>query len=473
MARVLFFQEALYESFGPQILSAVLRQDGHDCDMLILACDGKRSIVRALRKMRPDIVAFSISSFGYAWSLELAALAKSEVGAVTVFGGPHPTYATDFARRSEVDFACRGEGEGALLELVRALAQGGDVHNIRNLISKNDAGELKVNPLRPLIQDLDSVPFPDRSLHFKYPALRDLPYKRFAVGRGCPYGCTFCFNNAAKSMYAQLGRYVRHRSPENIVAEIQQVRSRYGIGIVGIVDDTFTVDKKWMLRFLELYRREVKLPFTCVVRANELDEEVTEALGSSGCRYASFGVEVGSERLRNTVLGRRMSDDQIRRAARLLHANGVKFLTYNMFGIPGETAADGMRTIALNVEIGADLFGTSIFQPLVGTELYELCRREGYLDDRYAVEDYEKLTTTSPLRKMPDLPFLERLQKIGFIAVHFPKLTPLIELLARLPLNPLYSLVFKVNLFLRFKVRFQLSLRDCVRIGFRARGRFG
>ncbi len=473
MARVLFFQEGLYESFGPQLLSAVIKQDGHECDLYTLSCEGNRSVVPTLRKLRPDIVAFSITSFGYGWALELAALAKKEVGAISLFGGPHPTFSPDFAKKAEVDYACVGEGEGAFLDFVRAVARGQDPGAIQNIVSRNGDGTLRRNPLRPLVQDLDTIPFPDRSIHFKHSVLRDLPYKRFAVGRGCPYGCTFCFNNAARGMYAKLGRYVRHRSPENVVAEILEVKERYGIGVVGIVDDTFTSSRKWTLKFLELYRQEVKLPFVCVVRANELDEEVAEALGTSGCRYASFGLEAGSEKLRNTVLGRRMDDAQIKRAAELLHKNRVKFLTYNMFGIPGETAEDGMRTIKLNVEIGTDLFGTSIFQPLVGTALFEYCKKEGYLDADYKVEDTDKLTVDSPLKKMPDLPFLVRLQKIGFIAVHYPKLIPLIEFLARLPLNPLYSLVFKFALYLRFKVRYQLSFLDALRIGLRARGRFG
>ncbi len=473
MARILFVQDALYESFGPQLLSAAAAARGHQCDLVILACEGRRALQRSLRRYRPDAVAFSISSFGYDWSLEAARTAKEEIGALTVFGGPHPTFAPEFARRPEVDVACRGEGEGAFLELLDALDRGADIGDIGNLIVKDGDGTIRVNKVRPLVEDLDTIPFPDRSLHFKYTALRELPYKRFLVGRGCPYGCTYCFNMAAREMYRRLGKYVRHRSPANVVQEILDVHRRFGIGTVGFVDDTFTTDKRWVVEFLELYRREVKLPFTCLVRANELDEEVAEALGAAGCRYASFGVEVGNERIRNAILGRRMSDDQIRRAASLLHSNGVKFLTYNMFGVPGETLEDGIRTVRLNAEIGTDLLGTSVFQPLIGTESFEYCRREGFLDEEFTVEDFDRITTSSALRNIPDLPHLERLQKIAFLGVHFPRAIPLVARLARVPLGPVYALLFKFSLFLRFKVRFRLSLVDVVRLGLRSRGRFG
>jgi anaerobic magnesium-protoporphyrin IX monomethyl ester cyclase len=473
MARVLFLQDALYESFGPQLLSGVLRREGHECDLMVLACEGRRAVSRRLREWRPQIVAFSISSFGYEWSLRLADQAKREIGTITVFGGPHPTFAPEFARHPEVDYACRGEGEGAFSELARAVESGDDPAAIDNLISRNGDGDLRVNPLRPLIEDLDSLPFADRTIHFKYPALRELPYKRFLVGRGCPYGCTYCFNKAARTMYAGLGRYVRHRSPEDVVAEILDVRDRYGIGVVGFVDDTFTTKKAWTLRFLELYRRKVALPFTCLIRANELDEELAEALGASGCRYASFGIEAGNEELRNTVLDRHMSNDQIRGAAALLHRSGVKFLTYNMFGVPGETAEDGLATVRLNAEIGTDLCGTSIFQPLVGTESFEYCQREAYLDPTDCAVELDRITVSSPLQNMPDLRFLQRLQKIAFIGVHWPKLIPVVALLARLPLDPLFWLLYKISLLLRFKLRFQLSLCDVLRVGLRSRGRFG
>jgi anaerobic magnesium-protoporphyrin IX monomethyl ester cyclase len=472
MARVLFVQDALYESFGPQFLSAEARKEGHDCDLMILACEPRHELTRRLRRFRPQVVAFSISSFGYSWALDAARLARQEIGALTVFGGPHPTFSKDFARRPEVDLACRGEGEGAFLDVLRCVDRGEDPRAAANMVSRNGNGELRINALRPLVTDLDTIPFPDRSLHFKYKALRQLPYKRFIAGRGCPYQCTYCFNMAQRDMYSKLGRYVRHRSPENVIEEILDVRRTYGIGVVGFVDDTFTTDSRWLLRFLEIYRREVKLPFTCLVRANEMQEEVAEALGASGCRYASFGVESGSEKIRNTVLGRRMSDDQIRNAAALLHKHKVKFLTYNMFGAPGETAADGLQTVQLNAEIGTDLVGASVFQPLIGTESYEYCVREGYLDRDYEVGDFDRITVSSPLRNMPDLAYLERLQKIGFIGVHFPKLIPLVSRMARLPLNPLYTLLYQFSMFLRFKVRFGLGMRDVVRIVLRSRGRF-
>ncbi len=473
MARVLFLQDVLYEAFGPQILSAVLKREGHDCDLLVVAAEGRRNLARQIRRFSPHIVAFSISSFGFRWAVDLARHLKRDLDVLTVFGGPHPTFFPEFAREEGVDYACVGEGEDVICELARAVDSGGSPEDICNLVRPGANGELIRNPLFPLVEDLDALPFPDRGIHFKYEPLRALSYKRFLVGRGCPYGCTYCTNRLQQEMYRGLGRYVRHRGPENVIEEILQVRSRYGFRTVGFSDDTFTTNKRWLLRFLELYRSEVATPFTCLTRITELDEEIVDGLARAGCHYVSFGLEAGNEQIRTQVLNRRMSDEQIRAGARLLHEAGIRFLTYNMFGLPGETAEDGLRTINLNIEIETDQLGATVFTPLLGTESYEYCKRNGYLDESYDIEDFDRTTKASPLQNMPDLPFLANLQKIGFLAVWWPRLLPAVTRLARLPLGPLYELAYKVSLFFRHKVRFRLGTWEVIRLGIGSRGRFG
>jgi radical SAM superfamily enzyme YgiQ (UPF0313 family) len=473
MARVLFLQDVLYEAFGPQLLSAVLKDQGHACDLVVLHEVGRRRVIGEIERFRPDILAFSISSFGYRWAVELACHVKQELDVVTVFGGPHPTFFPEFVRERGIDAVCVGEGEGAMVDLAEAIDAGAPLEGIANLAQLGPHGEVVRNPLRPLIDDLDTIPFPDRSIHFKYAPLRRLSYKRFLVGRGCPYGCTYCFNRAQWDMYRGLGKYVRHRSPGNVIEEILRVRAEYGLETVGFSDDTFTTNKQWLLSFLELYRTEVGVPFTCLTRINELDQEIVDALARAGCHYASFGLEVGNEEIRNKILNRRMSDDEIRSKARMLREAGIPFLTFNMFGVPGETAADGLRTLELNAEIRTSMLGASVFTPLLGTEIFEFCKRNGYLEDSYDVEDFDRITSRSPLKNVPDLAFLANLQKIGFIGVWRPKLLPLIKRLARLPLSPLYELAYKVSLFFRYKVRFRLSSWEVIRLGMGSRGRFG
>jgi radical SAM superfamily enzyme YgiQ (UPF0313 family) len=473
MAKVLFLQDVLYEAFGPQVLSAVLKKHGHACDLDVISMEGRRKILPRIRNFNPDVVSFSISSFGFQWAVELAQEIKCEIDTVTLFGGPHPTYFPDFATTEGVDYACRGEGEGAILDLANAIDEDRPHDDVPNLMRRGADGGLISNQLRPLIADLDTLPFPDRDIYFKYRPLRRLGYKRFMVGRGCPYGCSYCFNRAAQEMYKGLGKYVRHRSPANVVAEIQEVRHRYDLQTVGFSDDTFTTNKKWLLEFLDLYRREVAVPFTCLTRINELDEEIARALADAGCHYVSFGLEVGNEEIRKTILNRRMSDNEIRKKSQMLRDVGIPFLTYNMFGVPGETAEDGIKTVQLNAEIGTSLMGASVFSPLLGTAIFDYCKREGFIDDSFDVEDFDRVTSSSPLVNVEDISFLTNLQKIGFIAVGFPSLIPFVARLARWPLGPIFDLAYKVSLFLRYKVRFRLSTLEVIRLGMGSRGRFG
>ena len=144
-----------------------------------------------------------------------------------------------------------------------------------------------------------------------------------------------------------------------------------------------------------------------------------------------------------------------------------------MFGVPGETLEDGLSTIRLNAEIGADLVGASVFQPLLGTEIHHYCLKEGYLDPEYPLDSLDRMTARSPFKNMPDLRALENLQKLAFIGAAMPRLIPLLGWLARLPLRPFYALLYKYSLFLRFKVRFRLSTWETLRLGMGSRGRFG
>ena len=473
MARVLFLQDVLYEAFGPQLLAAALKEQGHECDLLVVAEEGQRNILTKIKDYSPDIAAFSISSFGFRWAVDLGSEVKRELGALTVFGGPHPTFCPDFAREEGVDYACVGEGEGAICDLAKAVDEGLPTDSIGNLARLGPEGKVIRNPLMPLVEDLDTIPFGDRGIHFKYAPLRKLSYKRFLVGRGCPYGCSYCFNRAQLQMYKGLGKYVRHRSPENVIEEILQVRSRYGLKTVGFSDDTFTTNKRWLLRFLELYRTEVNVPFTCLTRVNELDEEIVESLARAGCHYTSFGLEVGNEEIRNLILKRRMSDDEIRAKAGLLTKAGIPFLTYNMFGVPGETEEDGIRTLQLNAEIKTSMLGASVFTPLLGTEIYDYCKTNGYLDSSLDWDDFDRVTSTSPLKNVPAMPFLANLQKIGYIAVRWPRLLPAVKRLARVQIGPLYEFVYKISLFFRYKLRFRLTTWEVIRLGMSSKGRFG
>ncbi len=472
MARVLFLQDTLYEAFGPEMLSAVLKADGHDCELLVVGEEGRGEVMAAARRFAPDVAAFSVPSFGVRWAVALAGEVRRELGVVTVFGGPHCSCFPDFAGSDVVDLACVGEGEGAIVDIARAVDAGEDPRRVDNLLFTDGDGCVHRNPVRPLIADLDSLPFQDRELYYRYRPLRRLSYKLFMAGRGCPYDCSYCFNSTLRNTYRGLGPWVRRRSPGKVVEEILQVRSRHGLRTLGFVDDTFTTDRRWLVEFCDLFRREVGLPFNCIARINEVDEEVAEALGRAGCHFVSFAVETGSEELRREVLDRRIGDEQIRRGAALLRRQGIKLLTCNMFGLPGETVEDGIATLRLNAEIGATVVGTSVLQPMPGTRIREACVRQGLLADDYDPDAAAGFAASSPLTRHPHQRELGNLQQLALVGVRLPWTIPLLRRLAKLPPNPLYRLVYLASMFLRFKLRCRVTLREAASIGMRSLRRY-
>jgi radical SAM superfamily enzyme YgiQ (UPF0313 family) len=449
MAKVLFVQDTFYEHHGTEVLSAVLKSAGHECAMLILTGERGDPIDR-IRSIRPDIVAFSIMTIRVEWATRLARRVKEELGIRNIFGGPHPTFFPDDLMRTEaVDMVCVGEGEGALLELAASIDRGWEGHeHIQNLQVRTN-GDIIVNPVRPLVGRLDELPFQDRGIYFdRYPLIGKLPKKRFLVGRGCPYDCSFCSNHSYRRLYRGKGKYCRKRSQEAVIAEIKDVRDRYGVTYASFTDDTFTTDKRYLYEFLELYRIEIGLPFNCLTRADEIDEETVAALKRAGCHSIAFGLETANEKTRETILRKRITDEQIERAAALFKQYGIVITTYNMIGLPTETLEDALATLKMNARIGTDVPVAQIFRPLPGTDILE------HLDaDRQALI-------------MKELTNLEQLFAFGVMC---PWAIPVIERLIKWPNNHLFQLVRLAVMSYTTMKRSNIGIFMMVRMGLKVR----
>lgn len=331
------------------------------------------------------------------------------------------------------------KGEDAATDLARAIEGDGDPTQIPNLWMKRD-GQIISNPVRPLIQNLDGLPFPDRTYYDRYPLTARETSKNFMSGRGCAFKCNFCANHTLQELYHGKGRYVRFRSQENVIEEIEQVRSRYPVRFVGFSDDILIINKKWLFPFLELYRRQIGLPFLSTVRANLVDEEIVKALKESGCISCVFGVESGVERIRNEVLAKGVKDEEIYEAARLFKKYRIRFGTYNMVGLPGETVEDAFQTVKINARIRADFPWCSVLQPYPGTQIRR--RLEADLGREVAVDKIGASYFTSSVLRSRKIRQLKNLQKLFHLAVRFPFLQPLVRQLIKLPPNPVYQLVF-------------------------------
>jgi radical SAM superfamily enzyme YgiQ (UPF0313 family) len=368
---------------GIASLSSVLKKKGHETSLIhITQPINKNDFIKRIRIDTPDLIGFSSTSHHALFVKELASwLVEEEVGVPTIFGGVHPTIVPEESiAMAGIDMICRGEGEAALVELCQKMENREDTKDIENLWVKAN-GTITRNPLRPLLEDLDRLPFSDRSI-FDYQNLLD---EREGVGvflasKGCPYNCTYCCNHTLKKIYGSGSKTVRFRSVDSIIEEIKQVLKKYPfIKTINFHDDILFVNRKWSEEFAEKYRRMINLPFICNARADVTNDAVVNLLKEAGCSLVKFGLESGNEEIRSRVLNRHMTNDQIKKAFALCKKAGLMTLSFNIVGIPGETPGAILDTIKLNASIGVNYMQATVFQPYQGTKLGELCREKNYL----------------------------------------------------------------------------------------------
>jgi radical SAM superfamily enzyme YgiQ (UPF0313 family) len=438
------------EPHGILRISSLAKQSGHRVS-LVVATEEDPQI--AAQRLQPDVLGYTVYTGTQQWYLETNRQLQAALpGAFSIFGGPHPTFFPELIEEEGVDGVCIGEGEYATLELLDTLQRNGQSVELTSLAIRNwwfkRDGEIIRNPLRPLLtpEELDALPFADRELLYEaHPHSRRQRIKPFITGRGCPYNCTFCFNKAFSELYGGQGHRTRRRSVENVIREIQDVKAAYDLRFVLFMDDTFILNKRWLRAFFQRYRDEVGLPFWCQVRANLVDDEIAEMLKDAGCVSVSYGLEAGNDEIRNKVLNRNMTREEILGASERLRQAGIAFSTNNMLGLPTGNLDADFETLALNIECRPAYANVFLFQPYPKTELGEWAYREGWMlgsfdDLSGSVSDDTLIKFGSPTEKRQ----IENLQKLFALAVEFPWLVPLVRWLIKLPRNPLFWLVYKV-----------------------------
>jgi len=465
---VLFLQNIWFEFLGTMGLVATARDAGFEADIVI----GKdRELLKAVKKTLPRVVAFSCVTGIQNWATHMCQQIKKQVDPeiVTVMGGPHPSYFPEIIEETHyLDMICMGEGEGALLEILAADKLPDDAVDILNIHVRID-GRIKKNDVRPLIQDLDQLPFADRSSMYHYPIIRDNPVKRLVSGRGCPHGCTFCFNRSMKNMYRGKGPYVRKRSVENVLEEINSIETRWPVKTYRFEDDLFGVHKSWLLEFCEKYPRRFKTPFICSMRADSVDREVVKALKKAGCFNIVMGVETGNEKMRNERLKKNITDAQLRFAAALFHEYKLNFCTTNILGLPGETFEQALETMTFTWELNPTFTWCSVFQPYPRTELGSLVERDE-LVECLDVNHIEPNYHSGSLLKQPDIRQSVNLHKFFYVLFNKAGRLKWIKPLLKLPPNPLFTMIHRVSFLLIYRKRWNISLLRAVREGVSSSG---
>ncbi|MEE9604556.1 MAG: radical SAM protein [Candidatus Scalindua sp.] len=352
-----------------------------------------------IENWKPDVIAISCRTMGYPVSLELCKMVKSKhPNRLLIAGGPHMTFRPEDLV-GIVDYGVIGEGEGPLLDLTTALANGRrrDIQEIPNIIFQRN-GEVIQNPLRPLL-DLSTLPMPMWSLfderhYLQHFLLNDKPDAKicgsFEGSRGCPFTCSYCSNETLKSMYRGKGKWRREKPASTIRKEILEFKSQYGLDLIYFVDEVvMTTDKRTSEIRENLH--DLKVPFVFMERPEFINEKRVIDMRQAGAYSCSIGVESGNETLRKERLRRSMSDEEIYESFHLMKDHGIQTHTFTMFGMPGETKEMMKMTYELLKNIQPDSAQATTFYPLPGTSLEKYCKKHNYFTERtFATSYYSK-----------------------------------------------------------------------------------
>jgi len=367
---------------GIACLAAAVKARGHSVHLLhYTTMPTKGDLARDLEATEPDTIGMSVSTPQYRTGTRLLDWVGELTDRRVIVGGIHPTLQPEeVIAHPTVDMVCVGEADEALPELCDALHDGRSIDRIENLWVKSASGVVR-NRVRPLVEDLDRLPSPDRTVFKPAPGAEHIA--PFMASRGCPYACTYCCNHVFRSQAPNPACYVRYLSVDRAIAQIEaELVRRPEITTLVLNDDILNLDKPWFRRFVAEYSKRVGLPFECNTRPDLLDEETADLLDDAGCLRVKIGLESGNEAIRRKVLGRRISDEDLLRSAALLHERGIQLVTYNMVGLPGERMATMLDTAELNARLRPTAAQVSIFFPFPRTQLWRQCEEEGLFSER-------------------------------------------------------------------------------------------
>ena len=393
-------------SLGVGYLSACLENAGHKTEAIVdptLFGDNQILTISYLDKMFSyqdvildeikrkdiDLVGFTVFHDNFEWACGLASKIKKIKNIPTIFGGVHPTLMPqEVIQELSVDMVCIGEGEEAIVELADSMERGKIDYTIGSMWFKNN-GRIIRNPVRPLLQDINALPFWNRDIFLDWCPVAKKIYATITA-RHCPFSCSYCVNPSLKKIYAGKGEFLRRRNPSNVIAELKLAKEKYGIKEVLFYDQNFNYDVHWLERFSPLYKKEINLPFFCFVYPN-IDEKSVHLLKSAGCQSVNLGIESVYEATRNEVLHRYTPTEKIIETIRYLNEAGIYISANVIFGLPLQTEQEKIDTVKFFIENKVDLPNICWLRYYPNSEIFHFAKEKQLLA-REQIEAIEKGT---------------------------------------------------------------------------------
>lgn len=386
-------EKASMPPLGQMYISSNLKKHGYSVDILDMSVKfyNKEQLVEHLLKVNPKVI--GMSTFIESWSAMklLAELIKEILPNVKLIAGGHcANYEYErILQHMNFDYILFGESEYSFLELCDFLIKSvGELENIKGIAYLNEDKKVHFTEIRCRIKNLDTLPFPDRSLidfsKYTYPIT-------ISTSRGCPGKCIFC---SSKSFW---GNRIYFRSSENIYKEVKYINEHFKTNEFFIIDDAFTANKQRALEFCKLLKSDAQnYIWGCESRADIVDLELIENLALSGCKRIQFGMESSNNEILSQI-GKNVTIEEIEDAVKLASARGMLVNVSFIIGHPFDTHKTVQDTIDFAIYLqetyGANVIG-SLLTPYPGTDIYHNA-------DKYGIEilsrDYNRYTMNDPI----------------------------------------------------------------------------
>jgi len=379
--------------YGIIQLGAYLERELPDVEVEVLDCNAKNlgwaELEKHIESTRPEVVASSslatCNTYQVARTLQAAKNVDPDI--CTVTGGVHfsCTASESLGSFPEIDAVVRGEGEVTFSELVKAVGDGGSLASVAGLAYRDEQG-VHVNPDRPLIGDLNTLPYPGYHLvkdtvhlyHFAAMGGRDAPYALVEGGRGCPHRCTFC------TQWRHWCGEWRVKTPARIADEMERLYGEYGFRFIWLTDDNFGPGRRAEMLADELLKRDLgeDLMWFIQMRCDDVVSvrDSLPRMRRSGLQWVMMGVESPVpdtlDRWRKGI-----SPGQAREAVRLLKENDIFSHAMLVIGERRDTHDTIEQLRRYVADLDPDFVIYTVLTPFPGTEIHEEAKRNGWIED--------------------------------------------------------------------------------------------
>ncbi|HDY68935.1 MAG TPA: B12-binding domain-containing radical SAM protein [Candidatus Scalindua sp.] len=390
----------MYPPLGILYLASYIRKYLKDIEIKVI--DGYQesynTLLRNVKKVDPDVLGVSFTTQASTGAYKIINEIKKDNKSIKIIcGGAHTTaLPEEVLKKSETDMIVMGEGEVTFLEILKSVKDKDQNRSILGTALWED-GRIKINPYRPLIRDLDTIPFPARDLLDikKYPGYYYKKRRRdtsLISSRGCPFNCLFCSNPVWKHQKP----WFRLRSPQNVVDEMEHIIKEFGVTEFFDETDEFNANRKWAEEVCdEITKRGMDISWKVQMRADNMDDQLAEKMAKAGCWLGLFGIESGNDETLKGI-NKKLTISKVKQSLGILKRHGIKayalFMAFNAWEENGrlkfENKTDTLNTLDFAKELikekKIDLMSWSLTTPYPGSKLFDIALRHKLIPQEFA-----------------------------------------------------------------------------------------